>query len=412
MKKRIGIGLLILISAFTVFFLLGATKRSFELSILDGSDIIFQKNYNIKLGTRVKVLLLYKGSYKEFFFDMGGDESVYDELNEDLKTDIEGVVKSVEYAAKDASVRWDGKAFFYTPEQNGVGVDRQALAQALFAAMGRGVRVALQKNPITPALTERDLRKITVETASFSTNYSNSSPSRKHNIGLAAHLIDGSIIKSGEKFSFNSTVGKRTIARGFMEAKIISGGKFVKGVGGGVCQVSTTLYNAALRAGLSIAEVSNHSLPVAYVPLSFDAMVASSSDLIIENTTGHPIYIKGESDGSKVKFTFFGCDVNSGYTIKCRTEIIKVLNSYEFEDIHDSSQLEENMQCKVLSTPKCGYITEGYIDKYKGEKLVSTKKIRRDVYKPQKGVRVVPNKPIETPIEGASDKFFAAVAIA
>lgn len=402
MKKRIAIGLLILLSAFTGIFLIGAAKRDFELTLTDGDSVILQKNYNIKPRTRLKVIFLYKNSYKDYFYDMGGDEGVYDDLNATLKEDIANAVSSVEYPPTDASVDWDGNTFTYSAEAYGARVDRLALAKALFENMNRAVNIKVQKHTIAPSITEKMLREATVETAAFSTNYSGSSDSRKHNIKLAVSLINGSIIKDGERFSFNTAVGARTLARGFLEAKIISNGKFVKGVGGGVCQVSTTLYNAALRAGLDVVTVSNHSLPVAYVPLSFDAMVSSSSDLVLENTTGSPVFIKGESDGSSLEFTFFGRNLYKDSTLKCRTEIIKIIYAEEYEDIHDSSQLGENEPYKVLSQPKCGYVSEGFIDIYKNDDRVSCKKIRHDVYGPQKGVRIVPDKPGENPLPEAS----------
>jgi hypothetical protein len=109
------------------------------------------------------------------------------------------------------------------------------------------------------------------------------------------------------EFSFNKTVGARTEKNGYKVSKIIVGGEFVDGVGGGVCQVSTTLYNAVLLAGLNITECHPHSLPVSYVAPSFDAMVNSgSSDLRFINNTYNPIIIKAFADGTTLKIEIWG----------------------------------------------------------------------------------------------------------
>ena len=115
--------------------------------------------------------------------------------------------------------------------------------------------------------------------AEFTTSYKTSSEGRKFNIAFGASKIDGFIVKSGGIFSFNEVVGQRSTKAGFKEAKIILDGDFVNGIGGGVCQLSTTVYNAALLADMEIIEVHSHSLQIAYVKPGFDAMVSSSSDL-------------------------------------------------------------------------------------------------------------------------------------
>ena len=113
------------------------------------------------------------------------------------------------------------------------------------------------------------------------------------------------------EFSFNYTIGERTERRGYKKAKIIVGGEFVDGVGGGVCQVSTTLYNAVLLAGLKVVECHPHSLPVSYVEPSFDAMVNSGwADLKFINDTHNPVIIRARADGAKLTIQIFGEPMN------------------------------------------------------------------------------------------------------
>ncbi|MDE6302573.1 MAG: VanW family protein, partial [Clostridia bacterium] len=133
--------------------------------------------------------------------------------------------------------------------------------------------------------------------AHFSTYYGESSPSRKHNIELASRKVDGTVLYPEDEFSFNETVGMRTKANGFEAALIIQDGTFVEGVGGGVCQVSSTIYNCALLAGLDISHVRPHSLPVSYVAPSFDAMVSSATDFRFVNTMSGAVTLKVKTDG-------------------------------------------------------------------------------------------------------------------
>ena len=146
-----------------------------------------------------------------------------------------------------------------------------------------------------------------VKRSSFSTNYSSSTLERKHNIYLASKSIDKTMVDVGGEFSFNLVVGGRTEKRGYQKSKIIINGEFADGVGGGVCQVSTTLYNAVILAGLEIVEYHPHSLPVSYVAPSFDAMVNSSyADLKFRNNTQNPIIIRAWADGDRLKIDILG----------------------------------------------------------------------------------------------------------
>jgi vancomycin resistance protein YoaR len=128
--------------------------------------------------------------------------------------------------------------------------------------------------------------------ASFSTR-TNANPKRNHNVALAASSIDGTLLSPGEVFSLNDTVGKRTHATGFLTAPVFVNAELVPGIGGGVSQITGTLFNAVARAGLKILEVHPHSRPVAYLPLGYDATVAfGEEDLKFKNSTAAPVFIE------------------------------------------------------------------------------------------------------------------------
>ena len=152
--------------------------------------------------------------------------------------------------------------------------------------------------------------------SSFTTYFDGGNEARSHNIRLAASIIDGTVIDSGGVFSFNETVGKRTPERGFKKAAIIENGEFVEGIGGGVCQVSTTLYNAALLAGCRAVEYHPHSLAVSYVPPSRDAMVSGTFyDLKLKNATKSTVYLKAVTGTNFVCFKVYGRNFGIKYSL-------------------------------------------------------------------------------------------------
>ena len=217
--------------------------------------------------------------------------------------------------------------------------------------------------------------------AKFSTYYGDSSENRKHNIALAAKAVDGSVILPEDEFSFNDTVGARTEERGYRPAYIIQDGTFVEGVGGGVCQVSGTLYNCALLADLVVTCVHPHSLPVSYVAPSFDAMVSSASDLRFANTLSAPVTVKMTADGKYLRAEMYG--VSGGYDIRRRSETVATIPK-EIEYISDSSLAPGE---EVVDTwGKDGLKSEGWLEYFSDGVLVRTLRIRRDTYKPQKRV--------------------------
>jgi len=220
--------------------------------------------------------------------------------------------------------------------------------------------------------------------ARFYTTYSSSSDERKHNIKKASESINKTLLDVGEEFSFNHVVGERTVARGYKTAKIIVGGDFVDGIGGGVCQVSTTLYNAVLLAGLDVLEYHPHSLQVGYVAPSFDAMVSGGgADLRFVNNTDNPIIVYSEADGNRLLVSIYGQPMD--YVIERKSVIIGEIQPPEEMVVKDEKgefpELFEGEQ-KVVRYEKKGLLSEGYLIKKVNGKTVSEKRVRRDKYKP------------------------------
>lgn len=216
--------------------------------------------------------------------------------------------------------------------------------------------------------------------ARFSTYYGDSKPNRKDNVALACRKIDGTVLYPEDEFSFNDIVGARTVENGFKSAYIIKDGEFVEGIGGGVCQVSSTLYNCALLANLTITCVRAHSLPVSYVAPSFDAMVSTASDLRFVNTLSSPVTIKMLADGKYLKAEMYGIE---SCTIRRRSQTIETL-PFEVEYRNDATlKLGE----EVIDTyGKAGLRSQGFLEYYQNGKLIKTVLIRKDTYFPQKRI--------------------------
>lgn len=134
-----------------------------------------------------------------------------------------------------------------------------------------------ETNKVYPALSKGSSSDYPYEIASYTTNYLSSNETRTANIHEAVEHLDSVVVPSGKVFSFNQTVGKRTVLAGYREAKVVNGDEFVDGLGGGICQVSSTVFQAVLRANLEIKVRACHSLEISYVPLGGDATVQWNS---------------------------------------------------------------------------------------------------------------------------------------
>lgn len=253
------------------------------------------------------------------------------------------------------------------------------------------LNVALTKSQMVSAMPFYDLKPAFIRLrAEFSTNYSASSEERKNNISLAVKSLDNTFVDVGGEFSFNRTVGPRTEKRGYQKAKIIVKGEFVEGVGGGVCQVSTTLYNAVLLAGLRVTEYHPHSLPVSYVAPSFDAMVNSgSADLRFVNNTHNPVIIKAKADGNTLKIQVIGEPMKEVFT---RKSVIKEYISPPEQLVicDDELKYPDLYQGEImfLQYAKQGIVSEGILIKSINGKEQSARVVRRDRYSPVRQIIV------------------------
>jgi vancomycin resistance protein YoaR len=216
----------------------------------------------------------------------------------------------VEQAPHDATFAVDGPRVRVVPARSGVRLDTVGTADAILrAALRRRLRVAQVAVQAEPAkLTTAKARAMgIVGRVSDYTTVFGGVPNRIHNVQVVAHLVDDKLIAPGDTFSFNKTTGERTAAKGFLLAPVIISGEVTTGLGGGVCQVSTTVFNAAFDAGLNITERTNHALYISHYPQGRDATVDYPDvDLKFVNDTGHWLLLRTFVSSSSLTVSLYG----------------------------------------------------------------------------------------------------------
>ncbi|MGO3751529.1 MAG: VanW family protein [Peptoniphilaceae bacterium] len=239
----------------------------------------------------------------------------------------------------------------------------------------------------SPKIVESEFEGINSLFAEFSTDYSKSVNNRKDNIALGAKHLGNLLIKPGEEVSFNNTVGDISTDTGFKNATVIVNGEFDQGVGGGICQVSTTLYNALIRSDVEILERSNHTRPISYVPLGTDAAVAQGyKDLKFKNNMNHNIYIKSFADGNNLKFQIFGNSADKDYEVEIVPKLLGVDSPRTIEKYSD--KLYEG-EVKVEKSGAKGYSYATYKQIVKNGEILKTDKISNSNYISQDRVVII-----------------------
>lgn len=252
--------------------------------------------------------------------------------------------------------------------------------------------------PPEPDEREKALASIRYELGSKTTNFRARETSRSHNIRLAAEEMNGVVLLPGEVFSYNAVVGKRSASRGFRIAPIFANGRHVPGIGGGVCQVSSTTYNAALLAGLKILERHNHQMVVGYVPVGLDATVDfGNKDLKFQNNTGGPIALVTEYKPGRLTVRVLGSKPPSGLTYKL-VVTDKRSSGYATKTITDPSLAPG--QRKVVERGGAGFRCAAWRYVYDGDRLVRKDFLGRSRYNPStRIVRVGPSPAASAPTE-------------
>lgn len=260
---------------------------------------------------------------------------------------------------KDAVYTKTEDSFVIEPEVVGIKLDKEETKRIL-AENAHNTEVYEIPAKITkPEVTAKMLedKYVNKVIASYSTSLGGSTANRIANVALAASKINGYVLNPGKRFSYNKVVGPRTAATGFKMAHVYVGNEVVDGIGGGICQVSSTLYNAVIMADLKIVSRTNHSMPVSYVPLGRDATVSYGSiDFVFENDKSYPVSIKAAVNGMTLTVSIVGT-TDMDYTVDFVSSTVSTL---AFSTVNVEDETLNEGETKTISNGSNGYVANSY----------------------------------------------------
>jgi len=284
--------------------------------------------------------------------------------------------------------------FIIQPEANGSALDVVPLKEEILAKAASAQSGSLEIHPtsISPSVTTADVRRqLTLLYKATTPVSSTSTADRTDNIRTAFSRLNGTTVAPGDKLSFNKVTLDRTLKNGYKYAIEYELGMETIGVGGGVCQASTTLYLAALQSNLEIVSRISHSDPVSYTTFGQDATVVyNKHDLVIRNTSGGTIYITARV--REVKKNKYECEVciygpamEEGVSYSLRTETVEILpapltDTYQ-KDTNHTYVTYKDEEPYLVRKARDGYINETYLQKWKNGELISEKFVSRDTCK-------------------------------
>jgi vancomycin resistance protein YoaR len=330
------------------------------------------------------------------FEKMGGSINVaFNYIFLGLDEKIDNIISQVETPPTNSTITFNPnnkEMFEISNHINGKRVDKNTLYKDINEQflISNNINVELKFIEEVATITKEYNENLTKKISSFSTNVSDSTGGRKHNVKMALEKFNGLVINPNEEISFNSITGPHTSENGYKSAIVIYNGEFTDGIGGGICQASTTLYNALLTSGVQINEVHKHTLPIRYVPLALDAMVSEyTADLKFVNTTDYPMFIKTYSDSESVTVEVYSHEQE--YTYKTRSETLETISSNGDKIVPDEDRKYSNKvlfkgEYFRLSYPKDGYIAKSYLQKFKDGVMIEEQELRTEIYKAQMGV--------------------------
>ena len=363
------------------------TKQTIEGIGLNLPDVLVQSSYSIEENE----LVITKGK-KGIVIDTDKLISIVKEklnnteISEDYieipiiekepdEIDIQKIHDEIYEEAKDAYIEQEPFAVY--PEVEGIDFDIEKAKEILQEDKEEYII------PLTitkPKITLKDIgpEALSDELGTFTTRYDVSDKDRTTNLEIACEKLNDQVILPGETFSYNKTLGARTIAAGYKSAKIYSNGEVIDGLGGGICQISSTLYNAVLQANLEIVERRNHQFVTSYVPAGRDATVAyGSTDFRFENTRQYPVRIVATAKNGIATISIYGIKEDVEYTFDFTPKVIATI-PYTTKYIEDSS-LPKGTE-KIKQRGVNGVQVETYITKMLDGKVISTTLLSKDTY--------------------------------
>lgn len=298
---------------------------------------------------------------------------------------------------RNAKFNFNGGNFLIEAEESGAIVNIDKLKEEIENNLGVKSEIEIPLEIQEPQYTTDHYKKINGVIGRYTTEFGNSGIGRKKNIEISGGSVNGLLVEPGQTVSYNMITGPRQRKFGYEEAPIILNGQYTPGVGGGVCQTSTTLYNALLLSDLTIVQRAHHSIPPPYVAKGTDAVVTDGAlDLVFRNDFDFPVYFSTSVTNKSITINVYGDTSVKNYTVSIKPEIVETI-PFENQEILDPN-LEEG-KVEVESQGRNGYKVKTYKLKVQNNTVIDTKLITEDYYKPAKRVTRKGTKKISAPTE-------------
>ncbi|MBQ8914029.1 MAG: VanW family protein [Lachnospiraceae bacterium] len=305
-------------------------------------------------------------------------------LSGDAYTNLENVFAGFNVEPSSASIEMVDGSFQIQPESVGIAVDSQASIEQFQNVINQttdfgSVSMELVYTESEPEVTSDALNGITDKLGEYTTTYSGDA-GRMANVENACNFINGTLVLPGEEFDTDATIRPYTEENGYHYAAEYSNGQVVQGLGGGVCQVSTTLYNAVLYAELEVTQRANHSLTVGYVKLAQDAAISGDvKNFKFRNNTDTPIYIAGACENGQITFALFGKETRpENRTLEFESVLVETISPGEaIVDVDNSLPVGTR---NVTQKAHTGYVAELWKHVYVDGQLTDSIKINTSQY--------------------------------
>ncbi|HSQ88249.1 VanW family protein [Romboutsia sp.] len=314
--------------------------------------------------------------------------------NEKLKKSIESIAQEVNLEVKDADISVNESSIKITPGNSGLNVNVEESIRNIIRQLEKGNnKEDLVVTKVEPNIKKEQLQEVNTLLGSYSTKFNSSIAGRSSNIRLAASKSSDILLMPGDVFSYNEYTGEKTTSNGYKNAPVIVQGVVQEGIGGGVCQVSSTLYNSVLYAGLELVSIKNHSIPSTYVSMGRDATVTDGGiDFIFKNNLKYPVYLKNYVSGNVVTCQIYGSSKDKqNIQISTSTDGVSVAPVKKVEDPTIPKGQE-----KELEAGRNGYKVSTYrLYINNNGKVIKKEKVATSYYPKKQGVIVVGTMEIE-----------------
>lgn len=391
----------------------GMTKEQAETAVLDYVNSLKNKTLTVKVEDHKESITLSSlgygyedNNYIEEALQIGKSGNLIKRYKDLKDTEQGNVVYNLEYKiddkkikefvkekltpynieAVDATVNRKNGEFTYTDDVVGMKVDTGNTLKLMKSSILENwnkddIEIDALVDKVKPKYTREMVEKCNTLLGTFSTTYTTSSSNRAGNLSNGARLINNTVLYPGDVFSAYEKLTPFTTSNGYYEAGAYSNGMIVDSIGGGACQVTTTLYNAVLLSELEIVERAAHSMTISYVDLSMDAAIAGTwKDLKFKNNSESPIVVEAYTQGRTITFNIWGNETRDTNKRKIKFETVVLSQKAPGKDVITKDDTKPTTYEVVTQSAHTGYVAELYKVVYENGKEISRNRVNKSIY--------------------------------